>query len=326
MSDAYTLARKQDLNYAAQKQKELFAKKTDIPDDYIVSGSQTQASSADGGSNVFTFTKKGGGTATFTVKNGSKGSTGAQGPKGDTGAAGTQGPKGDTGARGAAGTNGTSAAWHSGTAVTGTSSTAVTATVSGSKAGDMYLNTSTYNVYKAVTANSWVYVCNIKGATGATGAKGDTGAQGPKGDTGATGAKGATGASGTRGSQMHWGTGITGTSTTATVFSSSGVSSALVNDLYLNTSTWNIYQCTVSGAASTAKWVYKGNIKGASGATASTGTPTTAGLTRLYTGTGTNTNGTMTQKAITDELGKCLKTDSIEWITEAEIDAMYASV
>ena len=76
MSDAYTLARKQDLNYAAQKQKELFAKKTDIPDDYIVSGSQTQASSADGGSNVFTFTKKGGGTATFTVKNGSKGSTG----------------------------------------------------------------------------------------------------------------------------------------------------------------------------------------------------------------------------------------------------------
>ena len=93
MSDAYTLARKQDLNYAAQKQKELFAKKTDIPDDYIVSGSQTQASSADGGSNVFTFTKKGGGTATFTVKNGSKGSTGAQGPKGDKGDPGPAGPQ-----------------------------------------------------------------------------------------------------------------------------------------------------------------------------------------------------------------------------------------
>ena len=311
MSDANTLVRKQDLNYAAQKQKEMFALKTEVPDDYIISGEQTTTSSADGGSNVYTFKKKGGGTSTLTVKNGSRGATGAQGPKGDTGATGAtgaQGPKGDTGATGAqgpkgntgaAGANGTSAVWFSGTAVTGTSTTAVTATVSGSKAGDMYLNTSTYNVYKAVTANSWVYVCNIKGATGATGAKGDTGAQGPKGDTGAT---------------------------TATVFRSSGVSSALVNDLYLNTSTWNIYQCTVSGAASTAKWVYKGNIKGASGATASTGTPTTAGLTRLYTGTGTNTNGTMTQKAITDELGKCLKTDSIEWITEAEIDAMYASV
>lgn len=320
MSNADTLVRKQDLNYAAQKQKEIFALKTEVPGDYIVSGSQTSTSTSDGGSNVFTFTKKSGGTHTFTVKNGSKGSTGAQGPKGDTGATGAQGPKGDTGARGEAGANGTSAAWFSGTAVTGTSTTAVTVTVSGSKAGDMYLNTSTYNVYKASAANSWIYVCNIKGATGATGAKGATGAQGPKGDAGAAGA------AGVRGSQMHWGTGITGTSTTATVFSSSGVSSALVNDLYLNTSTWNIYQCTVSGAASTAKWVYKGNIKGASGATASTGTPTTAGLTRLYTGTGTNTNGTMTQKAITDELGKCLKTENIDWITETEIDAMYASV
>ena len=323
MSDANTLVRKQDLNYAAQKQKEMFALKTEVPDDYIISGEQTTTSSADGGSNIYTFTKKGGGKSTLTVKNGSRGATGEQGPKGDTGATGAQGPKGNTGAAGA---NGTSAAWFSGTAVTGTSTTAVTVTVSGSKAGDMYLNTSTYNVYKASAANSWIYVCNIKGATGATGAKGDTGAQGPKGDTGATGAKGATGASGTRGSQMHWGTGVTGTSTTATVFSGSGVASALVNDLYLNTSTWNIYQCTVSGAASTAKWVYKGNIKGASGATASTGTPTTAGLTRLYTGTGTNTNGTMTQKAITDELEKCLKTENIDWITEAEIDAMYASV
>lgn len=320
MSNADTLVRKQDLNYAAQKQKEIFALKTEVTGDYIVSGSQTSTSTSDGGSNVFTFTKKSGGTHTFTVKNGSKGSTGAQGPKGDTGATGAQGPKGDTGARGEAGANGTSAAWFSGTAVTGTSTTAVTVTVSGSKAGDMYLNTSTYNVYKASAANSWIYVCNIKGATGATGAKGATGAQGPKGDAGAAGA------AGVRGSQMHWGTGITGTSTTATVFSSSGVSSALVNDLYLNTNTWNIYQCTVSGAASTAKWVYKGNIKGASGATASTGTPTTAGLTRLYTGTGTNTNGTMTQKAITDELRKCLKTENIDWITEAEIDAMYASV
>lgn len=296
MSDANTLVRKQDLNYAAQKQKEMFAYKEDVPDDYIVSGEQTTTSNADGGTNVYTFEKKGGGKSTFTAKNGSKGSPGA---------------------------NGTSAAWHTGTAVTGTSTAAVTATVSGSKTGDMYLNTSTSNVYKASAANSWVYVCNIKGLTGLTGAKGDTGATGPKGDTGA---KGATGATGTRGSQIYWGTAVTGTSTTATVFSSSGVSSALVNDLYLNTSTWNIYQCTVAGAASTAKWVYKGNIKGASGSTASIGTASIAGLTKLYTSTGTSTDGTMTRKAITDEFAKCLKTDGIDWITEAEIDAMYASV
>ena len=177
MSNADTLVRKQDLNYAAQKQKEMFALKTDVPDDYIISGEQTTTSSADGGTNVYTFKKKGGGTSTLTVKNGSRGATGAQGPKGDTGATGAQGPKGDTGATGAqgpkgntgaAGANGTSAVWFSGTAVTGTSTTAVTVTVSGSKAGDMYLNTSTYNVYKASAANSWIYVCNIKGATGAT--------------------------------------------------------------------------------------------------------------------------------------------------------------
>lgn len=88
------------------------------------------------------------------------------------------------------------------------------------------------------------------------------------GEKGATGDKGETGSTGTRGSQMYWGTAITGTSTTATIFSSSGVTSALVNDLYLNTSTWNIYQCTVAGAASAAKWVYKGNIKGATGSSA----------------------------------------------------------
>ena len=97
------------------------------------------------------------------------------------------------------------AAWFTGTAVTGTSSSAVSVAVSGSKAGDMYLNTSTCNVYKASAANSWVYVCNIRGAIGATGAQGATGPQGPagpqgpKGDTGATGAQGPRGATGPQG-------------------------------------------------------------------------------------------------------------------------------
>lgn len=95
-------------------------------------GKQTTTSTADGGSNVYTF-KDG---STITVKNGSKGSTGA------------------------------AATWFSGTAVTGTSTTAKTFTVSGSKAGDMYLNTGTSNVYKATDANQWVYLCNIKGAKG----------------------------------------------------------------------------------------------------------------------------------------------------------------
>lgn len=53
---------------------------------FLTGGSQTSTSSADGGSNVYTFTKSDGTTSTLTVKNGSKGSTGDTGPKGDTGA------------------------------------------------------------------------------------------------------------------------------------------------------------------------------------------------------------------------------------------------
>lgn len=73
------------------------------------------------------------------------------------------------------------------------------------------------------------------------------------------------GASGAAGGKWYSGTGITGTSTTATIFSGSGVSSAVVGDMYLNTSTSNVYRCTVAGNASTAKWVYTSNIKGSAG-------------------------------------------------------------
>lgn len=54
------------------------------------------------------------------------------------------------------------------------------------------------------------------------------------------------------------GTAITGTSTTATAFSNSGIAAAKAGDWYINTSNGNVYQCTVAGNASTAKWVYKG--------------------------------------------------------------------
>lgn len=175
----------------------------------LTGGSQTTTSTADGGSNVFTFNKSDGTTTTLTVKNGSKGSTGA------TGATGPQGPNG---------ASGTSAAWFSGTAVTGTSTSAVTVSVSGSKAGDMYLNSSTYNVYRASAANSWIYVCNIKGATGATGA------QGPQGATGATGAQGPKGDTGPQGPQGPAGTNAT-TTAVATTSANGLMSSAMVTKL-----------------------------------------------------------------------------------------------
>lgn len=92
--------------------------------------------------------------------------------------------------------------------------------------------------------------------------------KGPKGDKGATGPQGKqgnTGATGQRGSRWTEGTAITGTSTTATVFSGTGIADALVNDMYLNASTSNVYRCTVGGTASVAKWVFVGCIKGAKG-------------------------------------------------------------
>lgn len=75
------------------------------------------------------------------------------------------------------------------------------------------------------------------------------------------------GEDGKDGGRWYSGTSITGTSTTATVFSGSGISSAVIGDMYLNTSTYNTYRCTLDGDASTAKWVYVNNIKGVHGDT-----------------------------------------------------------
>ena len=105
----------------------------------------------------------------------------------------------------------------------------------------------------------------LKGEKGDTGAQGPQGEKGETGETGPQGAKGDAGAAGTPGSKWYNGTGVTGTSTTGTVFSGSGVSSARVGDMYLNTSTGAVYECTTAGAATVAKWAYKGSIKGATG-------------------------------------------------------------
>ena len=149
------------------------------------------------------------------------------------------------------GATGSSAQWYSGNKITGTSTTATIFSGSGitsAKVGDMYLNTDTMNTYRCSTAGAaasakWIYVGNIKGETGETGA----------------------------GAIWYTGTKITGTSTTATIFSGSGITDAKIGDMYLNTSTMNTYRCTVAGAAAAAKWVYASYIKGAKGDTGAAG-------------------------------------------------------
>ena len=107
--------------------------------------------------------------------------------------------------------------------------------------------------------------------------------KGPKGDKGDTGEgkTGPAGAAGQRGSRWSEGTAITGTNTTATVFSGTGIADALANDMYMNTSTGNVYRCTVGGAAAVAKWVFAGNLKGTKGDKGNTGAKGATGLKAL---------------------------------------------
>lgn len=162
-----------------------------------------------------------------------------------------------TGAAGQNGKSGTSSRWFTGTTITGTSTIATVFANSGitsAYVGDMYLNTDTNAVYRCslggtASTATWVYQTNIKGQTGSSGADGK-----PSG-------------------KWYSGTAVTGTSTTATVFKSSGVANAVSGDMYLNTSTSNTYRCASGGDASTATWVFVSNIKGEKGEKGEDGEP-----------------------------------------------------
>lgn len=137
------------------------------------------------GSSGQILSTNGDGTTTWI----NKPADGAKGDKGDKGAIGATGAKGDTGKRGSI--------WTVGTALSGEASNKkFESSGLDSLLGDLYLNSTTYEVYKCTkdgnAANAtWSKVGVVKGAkgdTGQQGAKGDKGEQGvagPKGDTGA---------------------------------------------------------------------------------------------------------------------------------------------
>lgn len=229
----------------------------------------TQGKTGDFYINTATFDVYSKATGSWVKTGNIKGATGAKGDKGDAGATGPQGPKGDTGAKGATGATGPQGPQGEAFSIAKTyvSVTAMNAGYAsdGVKVGQFVI-IDTGNVNDADNAKLYVkgasaytYITDLSGATGMTGP------QGPTGPTGPTGPKGATGTTGTRGTTITTGTAITGTATEGTIFSSSGISSALVGDVYINSTTYNYYKCTVGGAASVAKWVYVGCIKGAKG-------------------------------------------------------------
>lgn len=70
-----------------------------------------------------------------------------------------------------------------------------------------------------------------------------------------------------RGTQIYTGTAITGSDAIGIIFPGSGIAKAYAGDLYINTDLnsadkGNLYDCVLSGNASTAKWSYRGNVRG----------------------------------------------------------------
>ncbi len=133
----------------------------------------------------------GSGTSKSTIANAA-----LQGPVGPAGPAGAAGTPGAAGAKGDAGPAGHTPVLYSGEAVTGTEASS-TATVSGAVTGDIYLNTSTGNLYGCTGTNTWHYVGCIKGPKGDKGSDGAAGAAGPAGPAGPAGAQGPAGSDAT---------------------------------------------------------------------------------------------------------------------------------
>jgi len=178
---------------------------------------------------------------------------------------------------------------HFGTAVTGTG-TGISATVAGSKANDMYVNTSAFGIYQATAPNTWNYLGSLQGPAGAAG------------------------------SAIFFGTVVTGTGTSI----SAEVTGSKATDTYINYSSWNVYQATAPNV-----WDYKGNIAGPQGAGSgwdvSTDSASTACSWTLANGAYKYfTNSAITSLTITDGLNNTGDMATVEF-TSPSTAATYSA-
>ena len=140
---------------------------------------------------------------------GLKGAQGLPGQNGQNGAQGPQGEPGQDGQDGQDGRDGTM--WYTGTELTQPG----TFVIPDSNIGDLYFNTSTYDLYQQVSANQWIWLCNLQGPPGSGGG----------------------GGGGHDGSTWYFGNDITGTGAISYY-----IQGAQIGDLYLNVDTLELYQ------------------------------------------------------------------------------------
>ena len=74
------------------------------------------------------------------------------------------------------------------------------------------------------------------------------------------GNKGSQGNPGTPGASSQWYYGTACTHTSGTARPATGISAAIVGDMYLNNDTYSVYRCTTAGASGVAAWTYAGNL------------------------------------------------------------------
>ena len=152
-----------------------------------------------------------------------------------------------------------------GTAVSSSSSSST-----GFFEGSLYINTTTYDLWKCVGTNSWSLLGNVRGNgirdISKTGESGNVDIYTITFDDGTTEPFTVTnGIDGANGSIWYKGTALTGTGTSITGFP------GVINDFYLNSSTGYVYVCTKTGGATVpdaAEWDYVMTLTGGGGGSA----------------------------------------------------------
>lgn len=155
----------------------------------------------------------------------------------------------------------------------GTAVTSATSSSTGFFEDSYYLNTNTYELWKCVGTDTWQSLGILKGDTGngiasitktSTAGLIDTYTITYTDTTTET----FTVTNGEDGNKWYRGTAISGKAPLPTVYPTSGITEANVNDFYLNPSEGAVYHCASGGNANTATWQYDFTMSGGVGSIA----------------------------------------------------------